>query len=476
MPERLMYKKSSDMPIRPMTSTSAHSSITLITVRRITRIAPIRLMHLSLLFLCFALIGATPSPVETNDLGHLPSISHLMKGFIARHQVPGAALAITKGDRLVYAQGFGVADRDQEIPVSPRSLFRIASVSKPFTATAILQLVEQDRLALDAPILPLLRDTFHDTLDVPGDPRLRTVTIRHLLQHRAGWDRAQSRFFPLRTSSLIKICREAGIPPPGTPDTVVRYMLAQPLDFTPGSRFAYANIGYLIIGRIIESISGDTYEAYVKQHLLLPLGIDTMQIGHSTRATRAPQEVCYYTTFDATIEVPFGPYRGQRVSLPYNRSIEVQGAAGGWIASVVDLARFVTALYGPDGIAPLNPKTLREMTTARPFTQVKSVHPKSAGYALGWYVEKDKQGRTIVYHTGHLPGTGAFMGRRSDGIGVAVLFNSDTTPQNVLLIPLLLADLAPTIDALPSWPQHDLFPVYFPAKESIDISSKDVNR
>jgi hypothetical protein len=68
------------------------------------------------------------------------------------------------------------------------------------------------------------------------------------------------------------------------------------------------------------------------------------------------------------------------------------------------------------------------------------------------------------------------MGRRSDGIGVAVLFNSDTTPQNVLLIPLFLADLAPAIDALLSWPQHDLFPVYFPAKESGDVSSRAVNR
>lgn len=463
------------MPSRAVTSPSDQASIPSLIIRSITRIAPIRLMHLSLLFVCFALIGATPSPVETHDGEHLPSINHLMKGFMARHQVPGAALAITKGDRLVYAQGFGVADRDRAIPVSPRSLFRIASVSKPFTSAAILQLVEQGRLALDAPILPLLRDTF-DTSDVPGDPRLQTVTIRHLLQHRAGWDRAWSRFFPLRTDSLVKICREAGISPPGTPDTVVRYMLAQPLDFTPGSRFAYANIGYLIMGRIIESISGDTYETYVKQHLLLPLGIDTMQIGHSTRETRLPREVCYYTTFNATIEASFGPYRGQRVPLAYNRSIEVQEAAGGWIASVVDLARFVAALRATDGISPLKPETLREMTTVSPFTQTKSVQPNSGGYALGWYVEKDKQGRTIVYHTGHLPGTGAFMGWRSDGIGVAVLFNSDTTPQNVLLMPLFLADLAPAIDTLPSWPQHDLFPVYFPAKESTDSSSGDANR
>lgn len=76
-------------------------------------------------------------------------------------------------------------------------------------------------------------------------------------------------------------------PPPGTPDTVVGYMLAKPLDFTPGTRFAYGNFGYLALRRIIEAASDDSYETYVKQHLLLPLGIDTMQIVHSTRETRA---------------------------------------------------------------------------------------------------------------------------------------------------------------------------------------------
>jgi len=432
------------------------------------------LKHLVPIVICLALIGTVPYASEAKDTAYLtfgqcsqtlPSISQLMEDFMARHHVPGAALAIMKNDRLIYACGFGYANREQEIKVSPRSLFRIASVSKPFTATAILQLVEQGRLKLDDPILPLLKQTLRDAPGVPGDPRLPTVTIRHLLQHRAGWDRAQSRFFPLRSNSLVKICRDAGIAPPGTPDTVVGYMLAKPLNFTPGTRFGYANVGYLALGRIIEAVSGDTYETYVREHLLLPLGIDTMRIGSSNRETRTPDEVCYYTAFDATIEAQFGPRRGEVVPLPYNRSIEVQEAAGGWIASVVDLARFLASLYTPSEISPLNQETLREMISAVPTTKTNPDPQKTSGYALGWYVEHDDQGRTIVHHTGHLPGTGAFMGRRSDGIGVAVLFNSDKTHQNDLLIPLFLAALAPAIDSQSDWPDHDLFPVYFPEKQ-----------
>ena len=425
----------------------------------------IRLQPLFWLFAGLALIAAVPvlaGSAENKD--PLTSLSRLVKEFMVQYQVPGAALAITRDNRLVYADGFGHADREHQLPVSPRSLFRIASVSKPFTATAILQLVEQDHFRLDDPVLPLLKHTLRDAPGVPGDQRLQAVTIRHLLQHRAGWDRTQSRFFPLRSNSLVEICRVAGVAPPGTPDTVVRYMLAKPLDDTPGARYAYANIGYLVLGRVIESITGQSYASYVNKHLLMPLGILDMRIGSSTRESSAPGEVCYYTTFDATIEAQFGPHRGQKVPVSYNRSIEVQEAAGGWIASVVDLARFVAALYATEDLAPLKPQTLREMITATPSSEHKTVPQKSVGYALGWYVEHDDQDRTIVYHTGQLPGSGAFMGRRSDGIGVAVLFNSDTTPQNDLLIRLFLADLAPAIDSISPWPQHDLFPIYFPGK------------
>ena len=204
-----------------------------------------------------AFIGTFAAPaVCGHDTDPLPSLSRLVKEFMVQYQVPGAALAIIRDNRLVYADGFGYADLEHQLPVSPRSLFRIASVSKPFTATAILQLVEQDHFRLDDPVLPLLKPTLRDAPGVPGDPRLQSVTIRHLLQHRAGWDRAQSRFFPLRSNSLVEISRVEGIAPPGTPDTVVRYMLAKPLDYTPGARYAYTNIGYLVLGRVIESITG----------------------------------------------------------------------------------------------------------------------------------------------------------------------------------------------------------------------------
>jgi N-acyl-D-amino-acid deacylase len=405
---------------------------------------------------------ATSGTCQPNEGDRLRALGDLMGAFIDTHRVPGSALAIVKDGRLVYARGFGVADRQTGLAVTPRSLFRIASVSKPFTAVAVMRLVETGRFQLDAPVMPLLEPILRDASGVPGDERLATLTVRHLLAHRGGWDRARSGFFPLRSSSLRRICRASGVVPPGTPETVIRYMLAQPLDFTPGTRFAYANVGYLMLGRIIEIVSGRPYQDYVRQEVLQPLGIGDMRIGGSSRNDRFPGEVCYYTAFEATVEAAFGPRRGQRVPLAYARSLAVQEAAGGWIASVVDLARFIAAFQLSDHRrAILDQETIRQMITAGRRLPGDGSRRSNVGYGLGWYVERDEQGRTLIHHTGHLPGTGAFMGWRSDGVGAAVLFNCDRTPENDLLINRFLQALAPVVDRIAPWPEHDLFPLFF---------------
>ncbi len=415
--------------------------------------------------------GGTTEDTRPHDLA---ALTHLMERFMSRHLVPGAALAVTKNGRLVYAEGFGYGNQEATVPATPTSLFRIASVSKPLTAAAILKLVEEGRLALDAPILPLLRDLLPDANGVPRDDRLGAVTVRHLLRHTAGWDRAQSGFFPLRTSGLMSICEETGTSPPGTPDMVVRHVLTHPLDFDPGSRFAYSNVGYLVLGRIIETVSGQSYENYVREHILLPMGIHDMRIGGSQRSSRLPGEVCYYSAVGAEAEARFGPEKGRRVSLPYRRSIEVQEAAGGWVASVVDLARFVCALQLPGPNGPLDPKTLRLMMSPCVFASGVNPHENSGCYAFGWVVETDELGRTVVSHRGRLPGTGAFMGWRSDGVGAAVLFNVDTISRGDPLLPLFLSEFAPAVDRISSWPDRDGFHIYFPEAESLSSCPREI--
>jgi CubicO group peptidase (beta-lactamase class C family) len=202
------------------------------------------------------------------DTAPFASFDREVEAFMTARKVPGGALAVVKDHRLVYARGYGWADREKKVPVTPESLFRIASVSKPITGLAVVKLAEQGRLNLDARAFDLVR------LDPPKskepDPRLARITVRQLLHHTGGWDRDKS-FDPMFRPILIaKALKETA---PAGPASVIRYMMGEPLDFDPGTRFVYSNFGYCVLGRIIERLTGVSYVDYVrKKHSRAPGG------------------------------------------------------------------------------------------------------------------------------------------------------------------------------------------------------------
>jgi N-acyl-D-amino-acid deacylase len=229
---------------------------------------------LSLFMLLLALLPAASAggkkaekPPRTGpDEPDLASFDEMMERFVRENEVPGAALAVAKDGRLVYARGFGYADPDAKTPVQPRALFRIASISKPLTAAAILRLMELGKLKLNDTAFDLLK-----LAPLPGndeDPRLKKVTVLELLHHTAGFDRGAS-FDPMFRP--IEIAKAFKANPPADPAQIIRYMLGHKLDFDPGSRYAYSNYGYCVLGRVIEKASGKRYEAFVRDTVLNPL-------------------------------------------------------------------------------------------------------------------------------------------------------------------------------------------------------------
>jgi N-acyl-D-amino-acid deacylase len=227
---------------------------------------------------------------------------HEIEAFMRARKVPGAALAVVKDRRLVYARGYGLADLEERELVWPTSRLRIASISKPITAVAVLKLVEKEKLNLDTHVWELLDLV---TL-VPGgrkaDERWKRITIRQLLQHTGGWDRDQS-FDPMFRARVI--AKELGTASPPGPRDIIRYMLGQPLDFDPGARYTYSNFGYCVLGRVIEKITGLSYERFVQQAVLAPIGVTRMQLGRSLPDKRAGSEVRYYTPDDEMAESVF---------------------------------------------------------------------------------------------------------------------------------------------------------------------------
>lgn len=379
----------------------------------------------------------------------LAPIDDAMKRILQEHSFPGATLAVAREGRLLLARGYGYADKENNRFAEPNDLFRIASISKPITAVAVLKLVEQGKLSLTDKIWSLL------SLAEPKDARWKEITIRNLLDHSGGWDRDKS--FDAMFKS-VEFAKEENSPPPAGPNVVISAMLKRDLDFSPGERYAYSNFGYCLLGRAIEKVTGLPYEDYVRRTILNPIGASRMRIG----ATRfiAPGEVRYYD-LDRTAPSVFAEDLGKKVYTPYDAwYLEAMDAHGGWIASALDLVRFGNALVNPSSAPVLSPASIDAMWAPSPgalgFTPQGA--RKEQYYALGWSVRHAPDDE-IISHTGSLPGTSTLLllHRRSKMVWAA-LFNTRAGSKNQLPSSVVYNQIAEWRKQITEWPIGDLFP------------------
>ena len=424
--------------------------MTRVSRRRVTRCRPGLDQHLALLaatLLAVGLLACTPrlpsspqpdsgSPEMVGEADRIPAtgqpapelapIDQAMASLLARWEVPGGALAISRGGRLVVARGYGWADLERHEPVRPDSLFRIASLSKPLTAVTALRLAEAGRLDLDARVVELLAPS-----RAPTDPRVREITLRQLLQHASGL-------------------------PPGPPSCVddLEILLSQPLTSPPGTTQEYSSLGYCLAGRVLERVSGQPYEQLVHQTLLRPLGISRMRLAHSLPDQRVEGEVRYYDLAEAGLVPAIVPGQTGLVPRPYGGLyLEAKGPEGGWLASTVDLLRFVTALDGSRPPRLLQADTLRAMV-ARPAAAGSS---SDVYYGLGWQVLPVKDG-AHWWIGGGFPGTASLLYRYADGVAWVALFNRLPEPRDgETFHEAVEQTLRKARDAVASGPERDGF-------------------
>ncbi|MBV8255138.1 MAG: beta-lactamase family protein [Chitinophaga sp.] len=314
-------------------------------------------------------------------LSPVPSIDSQVHIFMQQYQVPGLAVAVSYHDKPVFAKGYGWADTAQRMPVTVNSLFRIGSVSKTITATAILKLVEQGRLRMDEKVFGAagILGTHYGAL--PYSANLQQITVKQLLQHTSGgWpnnDQDPGFLYPaLSQDSLIS----------KTLDEV-------PLRYPPGEMYMYSNFGYNLLGRIIEKITGLSYEAYVCQQVLKPAGI---------------QQLCITPPSDRSIV----RYYGQNGQDPYSFPIQKMDAYAGWIGSATDLLKFLDAIDGDT--------TLPDLLSAGAIREMTSGSAPNPAYACGWVVDSFHN----WWHAGSLPGTAALILHTPSGFNAVILCNT----------------------------------------------------
>lgn len=375
----------------------------------------------------------------------------LMRSFVEEHAAVGAALAVARNGQVVYAKGFGMADREAQQPATGDSLFRIASISKPITSAAVLLLIRDGKLELDDRVVSLL------PLEC-DDERWKQVTVRRLLWHAGGWDRDAS-FDPMFRA--VKFARALDREPPATSQDVIDNMQRQPLDFDPGQQYAYSNFGYCLLGRIIEAQSGQTYEAFVKQRVLAPLGIKQMRIGRTLLSHRAEDEVRYYADEGQELASSVFPPVGEKVPSQYGGwHLEAMDSHGAWIGSAREVCQFGAKLH-----QLLTKKELAEVVARPPQPLWSEPDQQDHYYGLGWLVRPKTGDRKTpipgmscnTWHTGSLPGTSTLLVRRWDGLSWAVLFNrrrseADTDDAGKHMARVIDPLIHQAVDQVTRWP------------------------
>lgn len=303
------------------------------------------------------------------------AIRGIAEGFLRKHGIQGIGIAYGREGKIDFEAGYGFADAEGTEAVTPQHRFRIASVSKPITATAVMMCIERGLLKPDSQVFGpqgILGG------DYSGD--VAAVTVDHLLTHSSGgW--ANDKDDPMIKNPQMKHA-----------ELIAWTLENQKQTHKPGEHFAYSNFGYCVLGRVLEKVMKLPYDKLIAQGVLSKCGITRMEIGGNTLAERRPQEVMYVTP---------------KPGAAYGMNVARMDSHGGWIATAGDLVRFASQLPGL-----LKPESIRAMTT----------HGVSESYARGWNVNKVPN----WWHGGSLPGTSTVMVHTAKGFCWAGLLNGRT--------------------------------------------------
>ncbi|HEY2532836.1 MAG TPA: serine hydrolase [Xanthobacteraceae bacterium] len=324
-------------------------------------------------------MGSTPPDHRQADQAYGETAAALIENYVQSDLFSGSVLVAREG-RPLLRKSFGLANREWNIPNAPETKFRIGSVTKQFTATAILQLAEAGKLKLDGPI---------SRYYTSAPTCWQSVTLHHLLTHTSGIPSYTE--LPDFTTKLSKVDR--------TPQEIIALTQDEPLMFEPGTQFAYDNTGYILLGYVVEEVSGQTYSQYLAEHVFEPLGMrDT---GYDDSATVLPHRACGYRAGDHWSNAPY-----IAMSLPF--------AAGGLYSTIDDLLVWEQALSGGK---VLGPGTLQAM-----FTDY------GHQYGFGWGVRKQLE-RRLGTHGGGINGFRSTLDRYPDDkLTVIVLANVEAAP------------------------------------------------
>jgi len=348
-----------------------------------------------------ALIGgaahAAPQPATTGlPVGVQQRIESAIKAEMARDKIPGLSIAVAVDGVVRWANGYGMADLENSVPARATTSYRLASVSKPITATAVMQLVEAGKLDLDAPIQRY----------APAFPQKPwPITARQLLSHLSGIrhyeeenEQATTKHYPTLVAALDMFKND-------------------PLRHQPGTQYLYSTFGYTLLGVALEAAAGMPYADYVRTHVFLPAGMQTIRVDEV--AAIIPHRAQGY------LKLPGGRLVNSALS---DTSFKVPG--GGLCGTVLDLARFAIAFQAGKLVRPA---TVEQMCTPHPVSLRRARAGDDIGYGMGWDIVIH-DGERQPFHAGNQQRvTNLLFTRPHRRVVVAMMSNLEDAPLTVAL-------------------------------------------
>jgi CubicO group peptidase (beta-lactamase class C family) len=345
-----------------------------------------------------------------HDIAHLAGgWSRRITQSVSKYHLPGVAVAVVHGDEIVWSQGFGYADIDSRRPVRADTVFRIASISKVFTALGIMLLHEEVHLGLDDPVVG----------HVPEFPD-NTITIRHLLCHGSGLERETPGDRGWRTGEFL------------FDDDFLAALKSAGVYFDPLELFKYSNLGYNVLGEVIANVSGRSYEEFVEERVIGALGLSSTTYDHM----RLPSQrlaTGYVRRVDQT-SVARDPRAWDRI----------WGAAGGLCSTVEDLCVLGSVLAGRT-LAPVSERTIEAMR--RPL--VMADHSWTKGHGLGPMLIRDGDDVLVGHSGGLFSFAGWLLASPESGVGAALLTNTSDGDPLLELAKSLIREAAAAVPAEP---------------------------
>ncbi len=295
---------------------------------------------------------------------------------------PGIAVLISRGDRVLLSKGYGLADMEQEIPITSKTIFRIGSITKQFTAASILKLQEEGKLKV----------TDRLTKYIPDYPRGDEVTLHHLLTHTSGIENYTGKLdFSGKVTQVI------------SSNELIDSFKYDDFNFKPGDSYSYSNSGYFLLGYIVERVSGKSYEKYLQETFFKPLGMNDSGVHHAD--LKLANEALGYSNIE-----------GETVNA-LNWDMSHAGAAGAIYSTVEDLNRWNEGIF--------NGQVLSQESLAAAFTGAKiRTSDQLTGYGYGWGIG-EQGGLKLMHHSGGLDGFTSYLVRfPQQDLTIAVLHNS----------------------------------------------------